>query len=261
VRVVEAIARQAALALDGARLHALLKAQLRRLQESGQVIQQLQEADRVRGEYFEAESHDLRAPLGSIRAAVQGLEKGLFGELNPEQREVLAGIDVNQRFLSGKIDSILDGAKLEAEKLMLTLVPVQLERVARQMARLVTPEAESKGLKVVCDVGPTNVLADERRLGQILLNLLGNAVKFTKQGAIGVEARQEGDHVWLTVWDTGPGIPAARQANLFERFGASEGGSGLGMWLVKGLVDAHQGTIAVQSTGDGTRIAIRLTGS
>ncbi|MDB5098242.1 MAG: His Kinase (phospho-acceptor) domain [Cyanobacteria bacterium RYN_339] len=269
LRVVEAIARQAALALDGARLLTLLKAQvrqrdehIRRLNESDQVIQHLKELDRVRGEYFEAESHDLRAPLGSIRAAVQGLEKGLFGELTPDQREVLLGIDVNQRFLASKIDGIMDGAKLEADKLTLALVPVSLERVCRQMLRLVAPEAESKGLALRCDVGDVVVLADERRLAQIVLNLLANAVKFTERGEIALEAAHDGETVRFVVRDTGAGIPLERQATLFERYGSSEAGSGLGMWLVKRLVEAHQGTIQVESEpGKGTAIAIGLTRS
>jgi signal transduction histidine kinase len=268
LRMVEAIARQAAVALDGARLHALLRAQvrqrdehIRRLQASDAVIKHLKEADRVRAQHFEAESHDLRAPLGSIRAAVQGLQKGLFGELTAEQLEVLHGIDVNQRFLLSKIDGIMDGAKLEAEKLTLRLVPVSLAKVVRETLPLVAAEAASKGLALDAHVDEIYLLGDERRLGQILLNLLGNAVKFTQAGGITLRAVLDGEQVRLTVQDTGTGITEERQRTMFERYGASETGSGLGMWLVKSLVEAHHGTIAVHSQpGQGTTIELVMAG-
>lgn len=273
MRVLTAIANQAAVALDGARLHAALKAQLerqedyiRRLEESAHVIRHLEELDRVRAEYFQAASHDLRGPLNSINASCQALLKGLFGTLATEQQETVEGIHHGSRTLVALIDSLLDAARLEAGKLYMSPQPVALARPVGEAVRLLSALAEEKGLALRFEPAAMAALppvrGDERRLMQIVLNLLGNAIKFTAQGHVRLTATAGAGVVALVVADTGPGLPPDRLASPFERYGSTSAaapGSGLGLWLVKGLVELHEGTIAVESRpGEGCIFTVRL---
>lgn len=279
LRCVEAIAKQAAVALDNAQLHQALAEQLqrqeayiRRLEESEHVIRHLSELDRVRGEYFQAASHDLRAPLASINVSCQALMKGILGPMAEEQAEAVAGIHHGSRSLMAQIDGILDAAKLEAGRLILNAQPVALVKPVREATRLLAALAAAKGLAVRWDESALaalpSVSGDERRLQQVVLNLLSNAIKFTDRGHVAVSGRQVPLGVELSVADTGRGLPSERQEKLFERYGASEqgayAGSGLGLWLVKGLVDLHQGRIEVASReGEGTtfRIVLPMAGA
>jgi signal transduction histidine kinase len=274
LRCVEAIAKQAAVAIDNAGLHQALATELkrqgeyiRRLEESEHVIRHLEELDRVRGEYFQAASHDLRAPLASIHVSCQALLKGLLGPLDSEQAEAIEGVHHGARSLMSLIDGILDAAKLEAGRLILNPQPVPLVKPVRESVRLLRALATAKGLELRWDEAVLAALppasGDERRLQQVVLNLLSNAIKFTDRGHVAINGRVVGDRLELAVSDTGPGLPADRRERLFERYGASQSGaiagSGLGLWLVKGLVDLHQGTLAVDSAeGRGTTFRIEL---
>jgi signal transduction histidine kinase/tetratricopeptide (TPR) repeat protein len=274
LRCVEAIAKQAAVALDNAQLHQALAEQLqrqdayiRRLEESEHVIRHLSELDRVRGEYFQAASHDLRAPLASINVSCQALMKGILGPMAEEQHEAIAGIHHGSRSLMAQIDGILDAAKLEAGRLILNAQPVALVKPVREAIRLLRALAVAKGLDLRWDelalAALPPVSGDERRLQQVVLNLLSNAIKFTDRGHVAIAGRVVPLGVELSVADTGRGLPSERQEKLFERYGASEqgayAGSGLGLWLVKGLVDLHQGRIDVASReGEGTTFRVVL---
>lgn len=267
LRIVTAIAGQAAVALDNARLHAALQGTIqkqeeyiRRLEASENVIKHLEELDRVRGEYFQAASHDLRAPLASINVSCQAMLKGLIGELDAEQRETIEGIHQGSRSLMNLIDGILDAAKLEAGKLLLSPQPVALVKPVSEAVRLLKGLADSKRLALLYDepafAALPKVAGDERRLQRVVLNLLSNAIKFTLSGEILLSACEAEGGVEVAVADTGPGLPAERLANLFERYGAAgESGavasSGLGLWLVKGLVDLHGGRIRAENRPEG----------
>lgn len=274
LRCLEAIAKQAAVALDNAQLHQALAEQLRRqadyirrLEESEHVIRHLEELDRVRGEYFQAASHDLRAPLASINVSCQALLKGLLGPISEDQTEAVEGVHHSSKSLMSLIDGILDAAKLEAGKLILHAKPVAVAKPVGEAVRLLSALASGKGLTLRHDAEALQALppvpGDERRLQQVVLNLLSNAIKFTDQGHVAVGGRATEDGVVLWVSDTGPGLPAERLEGLFERYGASESGaiagSGLGLWLVKGLVDLHHGRLDVESQpGQGTTFRIYL---
>ncbi|MFP5503571.1 MAG: ATP-binding protein, partial [Candidatus Sericytochromatia bacterium] len=273
MRVLTAIANQAAVALDGARLHAALQSQLdrqedyiRRLEESAHVIRHLEELDRVRAEYFQGASHDLRGPLNSINASCQALLKGLFGPLATEQQETVEGIHHGSRTLVALIDSVLDGARLEAGKLYMNPQTVDLARPVGEAVRLLSALAAEKGIALRFDPAAMAALppvrGDERRLMQIVINLLGNAIKFTAQGHVRLSASAGAGTVALVVEDSGPGLPPERLATPFERYGSTSAvapGSGLGLWLVKGLVELHEGTIAVESRpGEGCVFTVRL---
>jgi signal transduction histidine kinase len=263
LRCLEAIAAQAASALLNARLHQEIKAQLEqqaehiaRLEASEGVIKNLQNLDKLRGEYFQATSHDLRAPLASISASCQLLLKGIPGPLNPEQVDVIKGAKQATRSLMALIDGILDAACLESGGLRLQARPVSLFGPIDEALRLLAPLAAAKGLALRWDEPALRalprVLGDERRLMSVVLNLLSNAIKFTAAGNVTVEGRALQGEIELKVSDTGPGLTEERLSRLFERDGPrAEGawmaGSGLGLWLVKGLVDLHGGRITVKS--------------
>jgi signal transduction histidine kinase len=270
LRMLQAVAAQAAIALDSARLFQAmrkqndqLQAQLRLLQEKDTTIAGLRDYDEARSAAFEAESHDLRAPLAAISAAAQGLLKGLDGPLASEQVEPLEGIFISSRVLARKIDGILDAAGAQAGKLTLHLQDISLQAIANEIARGLGPSADAKGLALMVDAasfeGQPRVRADERRVGQMVQNLVDNAIKYTDQGTITVAAAT-GDLIGLCVADTGPGFPAGRLANPFVRYGERTTrvlGSGVGLWRVKALMDQHGGEVLIDSqAGRGTRITL-----
>ncbi|HEY9720700.1 MAG TPA: HAMP domain-containing sensor histidine kinase, partial [Oscillatoriaceae cyanobacterium] len=272
LRMLGAIAAQAAVALDGARLHHALQQELQRkqayiqrLENSENVIRHLQDLDRVRAEYFQAASHDLRGPLASIQVSCQALLKGLMEPLNDDQASAISGIQHASRSLMGLIDGILDSAQLEAGKLVLNPRPVALAKPVRDAVRMLAALAADRGLSLDWDEAAFTALpavsGDERRIEQIVLNLLTNAIKFTRQGGVRLHAELAGPGVSLAIADTGPGLPPERQANPFERYAAgtsAASGNGLGLWFVKGLVELHHGRIAVESTPAGTTFRIWL---
>ena len=270
LRVLEAIAAQAAVALDSARLFQgmrlqtdQLKSQLRLLEEKDTKIAALRDYDAARTAAFEAESHDLRAPLAAISASCQGLLKGLEGALSEPQAEMVDGVLLNARMLTRKIDGILDAAGAQAGKLTLRLQDLDLGRIADEIVRGLQPSAEAKGLVVRVDreafARVPRVRADERRVGQMVQNLVDNAIKYTDRGEVTVTALVAGG-VRLVVADTGPGLPSERLAAPFERYGARTvkvPGSGVGLWRVKALMEQHGGDVLIESEpGRGTRIAL-----
>ncbi len=270
LRMMEAIAAQAAVALDSARLFQAmrlqteqLKSHVRLLEEKDTKLAALADYDAARTAAFEAESHDLRAPLAAIMASCQGLLKGMEGELSEPQGEMVDGVLLNARMLTRKIDGILDAAGVQAGKLTLRLQDLDLERIADEIVRGLQPSAEAKGLVVRLDREAfrtvPKVRADERRVGQMLQNLVDNAIKYTDRGEVTVTAIAN-DGIRLVVADAGPGFPPERLASPFERYGARTvrvPGSGVGLWRVKALMDQHGGEVVIDSAaGRGTRIAL-----
>lgn len=269
LRMLEAVAAQAAIALDSARLFQAMRkqteqaqAQLRLLQEKDSTIAGMRDFDEARTAAFEAESHDLRAPLAAISAGSQGLLKGLDGELSAGQRERVEGILLSARMLTRKIDGILDAAGAQAGKLTLRLQDLALLTIVEEIVRGLEPSAEAKGLSLSIDAasfqGLPVVRADERRVGQMIQNLIDNAIKYTDQGGVTVAAHAD-DMIRLVVADSGPGFPEARLVAPFERYGARTAkvpGSGVGLWRVKSLMDQHGGDVGIASSREGTRITL-----
>ncbi|MEB3327739.1 MAG: protein kinase [Candidatus Sericytochromatia bacterium] len=273
VRVLEAIAAQAAVALDTARMVQALRAQmeqqaahLRLLAEKDTAITALRDYDRARQAAFEAESHDLKAPLASILVAAQSLQQELDGPLQPLQAETVEGLLINTRALMMRIDGILDSASLEAGRLSLHLAPVELQRVVAEAVRQLRPFAEARRLALVApveawrDVPP--VRGDVRRLALVVQNLLDNALKYTREGSVQLALGVVEGGVRLTLQDSGPGLPPARRAAPFQRYGGRDDGqpgSGLGLWRVAALIEQHGGTVALTCPEEGgTHVAITL---
>jgi len=230
-----------------------------------------EEADRIRDELIATVSHELRTPLSSIIGYTELLSDLGDGHLSAEARELLEVIERNARREMCLVDDLLLLASLTSGRMRLNRDPIDLERLAADAVRAVRPRAEAQGLSVVVQVEATGeselVHADPVRLGQVLDNLLTNAVKFTPRGGvITVALERHDDTAVVEVRDTGVGVPADELPMLFERlFRARHAvekhvqGAGLGLSIAKAIVDAHDGEIEVTSeVGHGTTVTVRL---
>ena len=224
------------------------------------------ELDRLKSRFISMVSHELRTPLIGILSQIEVLSLSQTETVPDQQRQALARIEANARHLLRLITDLLDHAQIEAGQ-MLALQPVAFapEQLAADLNATLSSSAEAKGLTLAIDLRPEvppRLIGDPERLRQILFNLVGNAIKFTEHGSVQVEiARLDGEHWMLQVTDTGRGIPPDDQARLFEPFYRSgpHAGAGLGLSIVKHLVDLMQGQIEVSSELDrGTRLRVVL---
>jgi signal transduction histidine kinase/ActR/RegA family two-component response regulator len=231
---------------------------------------ELAELGRVKDEFLAHTSHELRTPLNSILGFSKLILDGLC-QSRAEERELLRAVFESAQHLLGIVNDILDIAKIEAGKLTLNLERVELRPLFDQVLAVTLVQAQEKRLKLVDETARTElpaVRADENRLRQILINLLGNAVKFTEQGWVTLRADTERvtGHVLLEVQDTGIGIPPGAQAELFEKFKQVDtsftrrhGGSGLGLAISRRLVEMMGGRIELESPGPGLGTTVRFT--
>lgn len=210
--------------------------------------------------------HDLRAPLTSIRGAAQLLSQEKTA-LNEDDQKLLAIIHTQSQQLLDQVTTLLDISHLQNGKITLKKSDVNLNTMAAEQIQLFTPQAITKNITIIPHLDTTmpHVQADASLLGQVINNLLSNSIKFTpEQGKIGVTTRVENNTALISVSDTGMGIPKEKQAQLFSRFyraGAGSGtpGSGLGLYIVKNIVEAHGGSIKLDSEENkGTTITITL---
>ena len=236
-----------------------------------QLVQQnvrLQELDRLKDEFVGLVSHELRTPLTSITGYVELMEDDDTGSLSEEQSEFLGIIGRNARRLLGLVNDLLFVARLEADRLQLTLTEVDLAEVLAHSVDSARPRAADRGVTLTLEnEGPMTVLGEADRLGQLLDNLVSNALKFTlRDGRVDVRLGRENRHAQLRVTDSGVGIAEEELDHLFERFfrastavSAQVPGTGLGLYIAKAIVEAHDGTIEVQSeVGGGTTFQVEL---
>jgi len=232
---------------------------------------ELARAARLKDEFLASMSHELRTPLNAILGMSEALLEQVYGELNEKQLKSLHSIEESGRHLLALINDILDLSKIGAGKMELDLGMVPVESACQSSLRIIKESAQKKQLKVSWsfDGTVTTVQADGRRLKQILVNLLNNAVKFTPEGGlIGLEVRGDVEHqmVHLTVWDTGIGISPQDVGRLFQPFvqldgslSRQYGGTGLGLALVYRMVEMHGGSVEVESeVGKGSRFTVSL---
>lgn len=228
-------------------------------------------AMRSRDEFLANMSHELRTPLSSILLRTDLLQNTLYGPLNEKQARSVEIIRNSGQYLLSLINDILDVAKIDAGKLTLDLAKISIQEVAQSSLIMVQQQAQQKNISLSLKVAPTLVEmeADPRRLKQILVNLLSNAVKFTPDGGqVCLSVRPEADvnAIAFTVSDTGIGIPLADIPTLFQPFVQLDSGlnrkyegTGLGLTLVRQLVDLHDGGIEVNSiVNEGTQVTVRL---
>lgn len=240
----------------------LTEVELRQAKEAAEA------ANKAKGQFLATMSHELRAPLHAILGKSELLLEGSYGPLSQSQHSSIRTLEQSGRHLLSLINDILDLAKIEAGKFALDIWPCAVEPICRISLQIMRQLAESKKIKLYFTMDPnvTMIYADERRLKQILINLLNNAIKFTPLGGrvgLDVVGDVSGKKIHFSVWDTGIGIAAEDMKRLFEPFVQLDNnrheGTGLGLSLVRSLTDKHGGTISVESeVGKGSRFTISL---
>jgi len=223
----------------------------------------LEAADRLKSEFVGHVSYQLRTPLTTISGYADFLQNNLAGELSDKQSEYVFAIQTASEDLKKTIDDILDIAAIEANVLDLELGDVDVFELLDQALDYVATKAEDtkKNLKLDCPENVGVIRADERRLKQVVYNLLSNALRFTKPGGKIVLGARPHSSGGVTIWvkDDGVGIPSERQPQVFESFKSSRGGAGLGLALVQRFVERHGGWVELESEeGQGTHVAFYM---
>ena len=272
------VASQVAIALDNTNAYrrieeliAGLEAKVReRTADLERANERLRELDRLKSEFLAHVSHELRTPLTSIKGYAENMLEGLAGQLSEKQEQYLTRIRVNGTRLGRMISDLLDRSRIEAGKIELALGEVALPALAAEVVDQLRVLAQTKRqlLQLECSEADVTVWADADRLNQILTNLIDNAIKYTPDGGtVTVRVTREGSHTaQVSVIDTGEGIPPDALPKLFDPFfrisrqrTSPVKGLGLGLSIVKVLVELHGGTITVRSEeGKGTEFSVRL---
>jgi PAS domain S-box-containing protein len=225
---------------------------------------------RLKDEFLASMSHELRTPLNAVLGMSEALQEQVYGPLNQEQVNALTRVEESGRHLLSLINDILDLSRIEAGKMELQYTPVDIFAVCHSSLNFVKKAAHDKHINVSSQIRSNiTLLADERRLKQILINLLSNAVKFTPAGGkIGLEINKKSNQqaIEFSVWDTGIGIAEEDMGRLFKPFVQLDSrlsrkyeGTGLGLSLVYRMVEIHQGSVSVESeVGKGSRFTVSL---
>jgi PAS domain S-box-containing protein len=256
LRIYGTLAAQVAVALQNARLYS----------EQLTTVERLRELDSMKSAFMANMSHELRTPLNSILGFTQVIVEGLDGPLTELMVSDLELIEKNGKHLLNLINDILDMAKIEAGRLNLSLEPINLYDLLDDVMMTGSPMARDKNLYIQMDADPSDdwtVMADHVRMRQIMINLLGNALKFTEQGGITLEleriqpaSENERERVQVRFRDTGIGIPPTKLEEIFEAFSQVDnsttrkaGGTGLGLPISRRLVEMHGGRLWAESSG------------
>ncbi|TPJ36049.1 HAMP domain-containing protein [Mesorhizobium sp. B2-6-5] len=258
VHLLETFAAQSVLAIQNAKLFS-------EIEEKGR---ELEAASRHKSQFLANMSHELRTPLNSVLGFTELLVDGIYGELPDKAKTTVARVQANGRHLLGLINDVLDLSKIEAGQLTLAIEDYSVAQIVRSTVTAVEPLARAKGLELSTTIAENLPIGrgDERRLTQVLLNLAGNAVKFTEKGAVDILADAVDGHFEMTVRDTGPGIASKDQALIFEEFQQvdnsstrQKGGTGLGLAISKRIAEMHGGTIDVESViGSGSTFRLKV---
>jgi signal transduction histidine kinase len=246
VQLLQTFAAQAVIAIENARL-------FRELEDKGR---QLEVASRHKSEFLANMSHELRTPLNAIIGFSEILAEGLFGDVNDKQAEYLRDILDSGRHLLSLINDILDLSKVEAGRMELELADFDVPSAIDNALTLVRERADRRGISLGRDIDGRvgTIRADERKVKQVLLNLLSNALKFTPEGGrVDVRAAVDDQLLEVSVTDTGIGIAPGDQEAVFEEFrqvGTADRkveGTGLGLALSRKFIELHGGRIRVKS--------------
>ena len=258
VDLMKTFAAQSVLAIQNARL-------FHEIEDKGR---QLEVASKHKSQFLANMSHELRTPLNAILGYTELILDSIYGEAPEKMREVLERVQANGKHLLGLINDVLDLSKIEAGQLTLSLSDYSLAELVQGVYVAVEPLASRKSLALTTKVaeGLPFGRGDERRLAQVLLNLVGNAIKFTDAGEVRIEASCSNGAFSVAVRDSGPGIAPADQAKIFEEFQQvddsstrQKGGTGLGLSISKRIVEMHGGRILVDSElGKGSTFTIKL---
>jgi signal transduction histidine kinase len=258
VDLLHSFAAQAAVAVENARL----------FQEIQEKSQQLEVASKHKSQFLANMSHELRTPMNAVLGYTDLILDNIFGDVPEAIRDTLERVKANGHHLLGLINDVLDLSKIEAGQLTLSLGDYSMGEVVHAVVSALDSLAAEKRLAlkatVLADLPPGR--GDERRITQVLLNLAGNAIKFTDEGEVSIEAQISDGAFVVSVSDTGPGISDADQQTIFEEFQQADssstrkkGGTGLGLSISRRIVELHGGRLWVKSTpGDGSTFSFTL---
>ncbi len=247
VNLLQTFATQSALAIQNALLFREIE------DKSGQ----LEAASKHKSQFLANMSHELRTPMNAVLGYTRMLLTNIYGEVPEKIQDVLQRIEQSGRHLLDLINDVLDFSKIEAGQLILSVNTYSFKEVIQNVRTTMEPLATEKKLALAVMLPPDlpAALGDERRINQVLLNLVGNAIKFTEAGEVKVQITASDGALVISVSDTGPGIPEADQQRIFEEFQQTEGpgkrtkgGTGLGLAIAKRIVELHGGRIWVESS-------------
>jgi signal transduction histidine kinase len=258
IELVTTFADQASIAIENVRLFNEIH------DKSGQ----LEEASQHKSQFLANMSHELRTPLNAILGYTELMADGAYGEPSEKMLGILKRLEGNGKHLLGLINDVLDLSKIEAGQLILELSDYCIQDITRTVRSTLEPLAADKKLGFKVEVAPQlpSGHGDGRRLTQVLINLVGNAIKFTDVGEVAIKAEAHNGSFHVSVRDTGPGISSADQARLFQEFQRADnaitkkkGGTGLGLAISKRIIEMHGGRIWVETQpGQGSTFVFRL---
>jgi signal transduction histidine kinase len=258
IELLETFADQAVIAIENVRL----------FDEIQDKSRQLEVASQHKSQFLANMSHELRTPLNAILGYTELMADGAYGEPSEKMLGILKRLEANGKHLLGLINDVLDLSKIEAGQLVLELSDYCIQDIAQTVRSTLEPLAADKKLafkvEMAGELPPGR--GDGRRLTQVLINLVGNAIKFTDTGEVAIKADAKNCAFCVSVRDTGPGISAADQAKLFQEFQQADnaitrkkGGTGLGLAISKRIIEMHGGRIWVESQpGQGSTFTFTL---
>ena len=219
------------------------------------------EIDQMKSDLISLVNHELRTPLTSIIGFVSFMLDGKAGMVNEKQKDILARVERQSKQLTALINDMLDVSRIEAGRIEMKQEPVSVLEIAIQRIEEILPQADAKSiwLQLSAPESLPTIIGDQARLGQVFTNLIGNAIKFTPDnGKVTIRLQVDGHLLHVEIIDTGPGIPVEERHTIFDKFyqlgdfrTRQQGGSGLGLSIVKHIVEAHAGKLWVDDGEDG----------
>jgi PAS domain S-box-containing protein len=219
---------------------------------------QLKKLDHIKTDFLNTTSHELRTPLAAIKGYIQMLLKQILGEINEEQKKALEVILRNTNRLDHLVQDILDISRLESDTMKFIPENIDVEKMVKEIAETMQASADLKRIKIDINIqkGISDLMVDQERIKQVLMNLVDNAIKFSPVNSIiNVNAKMNRNHILFEIQDYGEGIPKNKQKKIFEKFYQIDsgedrkfGGTGLGLTISQKIVNAHGGKIWVDST-------------